>query len=134
MDINHNKNVALNLLMEPLLCRRATVIVAGAARSTGAGCGRWCRTFNPCCVQESDSDCCGSCEEHRRRVRQVVRDVVHNLTLLAETGYGEGEICHRLVNPAFSQDRQVDIMVEPVLQTLYAMIDNLSKDYKTRCH
>jgi hypothetical protein len=39
---------------------------------------------------------------------KTMREVLHNLTLLTETGYGEGEICHRLVNPTFSQaDKQV---------------------------
>jgi len=46
------------------------------------------------------------CEEHDSEVRKVARDVINNLTQIAETGYGEGEICHRLVNPAFEADKQ----------------------------
>ena len=38
-----------------------------------------------------------------------------NLTLLAETGYGEGEICHRLVHPAIGQREKQNIVISASL-------------------
>jgi len=46
--------------------------------------------------------CCELCADQQDEVRKVSHQLLHNLTLLAETGYGEGEICHRLVTPTFS--------------------------------
>ncbi len=35
-------------------------------------------------------------------------ELARNLTHLAETGYAEGEVCHRLVTPSFPlQEKQV---------------------------
>ena len=45
--------------------------------------------------QLSGSGCCERCLEHVGTVEKVGKELAHNLTLLAETGYGEGEICHR---------------------------------------
>ncbi len=37
-----------------------------------------------------------------------VGELARNLTLLSETGYAEGEVCHRLVTPTFpQQEKQV---------------------------
>ena len=43
---------------------------------------------------KSDDDGC-----QFSQLRKLLVSVAENITLLAETGYGEGEICHRLVHP-----------------------------------
>ena len=42
---------------------------------------------------------CSPCSLHMADIRSLVTQLHHNLSLLAETGYGEGELCHRLVSP-----------------------------------
>ena len=45
----------------------------------------------------------------------LLQSLQQNLTLLAETGYGEGEICHRLVHPAIGQREKQNILISASL-------------------
>jgi len=55
------------------------------------------------------------CEDTFHEVKKVIQAVGHNLTLLAETGYGEGEICHRLVHPLASKEDKQAITLSAAL-------------------
>ena len=50
-----------------------------------------------------------------RDLRSLLVSLQQNLTLLAETGYGEGEICHRLVHPTRGKAEKQDIVISASL-------------------
>lgn len=58
---------------------------------------------------------CNKCPASFQEVQKIIQAVGHNLTLLAETGYGEGEICHRLVHPLASKDDKQAITMSAAL-------------------
>jgi hypothetical protein len=58
---------------------------------------------------------CPACSGHPGEVGELVTQLHHNLTLLAETGYGEGELCHRLVSPATSAADRLAISISAPL-------------------
>jgi hypothetical protein len=58
---------------------------------------------------------CSKCSDHFQEVKKVIQSVGHNLTLLAETGFGEGEICHRLVHPLASKEDKQSISLSAAL-------------------
>ena len=54
---------------------------------------------------------CTSCLPHLQEVQKLVSQLSNNLSLLAETGYGEGEVCHRLVAPSTSAEEKLNIAI-----------------------
>ena len=48
-------------------------------------------------------------------LKSLLASLQQNLTLLAETGYGEGEICHRLVHPTVGQTEKQNILISASL-------------------
>ena len=54
---------------------------------------------------------CTSCLPHLREVQKLVSQLSNNLSLLAETGYGEGEVCHRLVAPNTPAEEKLNIAI-----------------------
>ena len=58
---------------------------------------------------------CSKCSDNFQEVKKVIQCVGHNLTLLAETGFGEGEICHRLVHPLASKEDKQSISLSAAL-------------------
>ena len=54
---------------------------------------------------------CPSCISHLREVQKLVSQLSNNLSLLAETGYGEGEVCHRLVAPNTPPEEKLNISI-----------------------
>ena len=59
-------------------------------------------------------------------MKKVIQCVGHNLTLLAETGFGEGEICHRLVHPLASKvDKQSISLSAALLVRQRKMLRNI---------
>ena len=58
---------------------------------------------------------CSKCSDNFQEVKKVIECVGHNLTLLAETGFGEGEICHRLVHPLASKEDKQSISLSAAL-------------------
>jgi len=60
------------------------------------------------------------------QLTKFVSSVSENITLLAETGYGEGEICHRLVHPLISnQDKQSIVISAALLVRQRRMLNNI---------
>ena len=69
---------------------------------------------------------CSKCTDNYQQVRKVIQSVGRNLTLLAETGYGEGEICHRLVHPMASKvDKQAISLSAALLVRQRKMLRNI---------
>lgn len=69
---------------------------------------------------------CTSCGRHLQEVISLVTQLGRNLTLLAETGYGEGEVCHRLVNPATpTLERQALSVSAPLLLRQRKLLRNV---------
>jgi len=69
---------------------------------------------------------CNKCPGGFHDVQKIIQAVGHNLTLLAETGYGEGEICHRLVHPlASKEDKQAITMSAALLVRQRKMLRNI---------
>ena len=69
---------------------------------------------------------CSKCMDNYQQVRKVIQSVGRNLTLLAETGYGEGEICHRLVHPMASKvDKQAISLSAALLVRQRKMLRNI---------
>jgi len=69
---------------------------------------------------------CNKCPGSLKEVQKIIQAVGHNLTLLAETGYGEGEICHRLVHPlASKEDKQAITMSAALLVRQRKMLRNI---------
>jgi len=69
---------------------------------------------------------CSKCPVNFCEIEKIIRAVGHNLTLLAETGYGEGEICHRLVHPlASKEDKQAITMSAALLVRQRKMLRNI---------
>ena len=56
---------------------------------------------------------CDQCEN--AGLRTLLRSVSDNVTLLAETGFGEGEICHRLVHPGIEKEDKQSIVISAAL-------------------
>ena len=60
------------------------------------------------------------------QLSKFVSSVSENITLLAETGYGEGEICHRLVHPLIGkQDKQSIVISAALLVRQRRMLHNI---------
>ena len=60
------------------------------------------------------------------QLRALLTAVTQNVTLLAETGFGEGEICHRLVHPAISRrDKQSIVISAALVVRRRKMLDNI---------
>jgi len=69
---------------------------------------------------------CSKCSDNFQEVKKVIQSVGHNLTLLAETGFGEGEICHRLVHPlASKEDKQFISLSAALLVRQRKMLRNI---------
>ena len=75
--------------------------------------------FSPLSGQERSCDC-------QSELAALLVSLQQNLTLLAETGYGEGEICHRLVHPAIGQrDKQNILISASLLVRQKKMLNNI---------
>ena len=69
-------------------------------------------------------DACEVCQFSQ--LRKLLLSVSENITLLAETGFGEGEICHRLVHPITSKTDKQSILISAVLLVRQRkMLDNI---------
>ena len=67
---------------------------------------------------------CELCENSA--MRTLLRSVSDNVTLLAETGFGEGEICHRLVHPMIvKEDKQSIVISAALLVRQRKMLQNI---------
>ena len=56
-----------------------------------------------------------TCECGQSQLAAVLESLRQNLTLLAETGFGEGEICHRLVHPNIDRRDKQNIVISASL-------------------
>ena len=72
-----------------------------------------CRHLSRALLQFSQLD--RSCDCGQSALAALLVSLQQNLTLLAETGYGEGEICHRLVHPAIGQREKQNILISASL-------------------
>jgi len=76
---------------------------------------------------KSDDDGC-----QFSQLRKLLVSVAENITLLAETGYGEGEICHRLVHPMIDKtDKQSIVISAALLVRQRKMLDNILLRHNT---
>jgi len=65
---------------------------------------------------------CDSC----RDLKAMVATIAQNLSLLAETGYAEGEMCHRLVMKSYSlEEKQAISISAPLLVRQRKMLQNV---------
>ena len=68
-----------------------------------------------------------SCDQCQfSHLRTLLTSVTQNMTLLAETGYGEGEICHRMVHPMIEKrDKQNIVISAALLVRQRKMLNNI---------
>ena len=69
---------------------------------------------------------CASCLPHVQEVEKLVVQLWNNVSLLAETGYGEGEVCHRLVAPTTPTEEKLQIAIcSPLLLRQRKLLRNV---------